>query len=329
MIGPSSLVLGEKVGALGLAGLESAGQRELRVDTIDTVDGIEVFDAGDLEASGGTLAGRDRGIGKEVLPDAEPASTILGVDLVLVAEPVAVPPPEGGGVVNTNSIDHLDLETSTLKSVDDEAQRSRSVGTGEDVFVHEQTPGEILKLPCLAETSDLEKEDTIVLKHIVDLTEEATQVTNTDVLSHLETSNLVVTTRGNGDLAVVHAEDLGLILLDTNAPETVVAPGSLVATECDPSDVSTVVGRGELGEGTPTAADVEHLLALLKADLLANNSHLVVLELLESLLLVNVGDDTGSVDHAWAKEPAVEVVAAVVVVTDLLLVWKECQLDSY
>ena len=176
-------------------------------------------------------------------------------------------------------------------------------------------------MPCLTETSDLKEEDTIVLKHIVDLAEEATQVTNTDVLGHLKTGNLIVTASGDRDFAVVHAENLGLILRDTDSPKTVVTPGSLVATECDTSDVSTIVARGELGQSTPTAANVEHLLALLEANLLANNSHLVVLKLLESLLLVNVGDDTGSVDHAWAKEPAVEVVAAVVVVSDLLLVW--------
>lgn len=313
-------VLGEEVGALGLARIKRTRQGELVVDSVDTVDSVEVLDAGDLEASGGTLARGDRGVGKEVLPDAEPASTVLGVDLVLVAEPVTVPPPEGGGVVDTDGVGHLDLETSTLEGVDDKAERSRGVGTGEDVFVHEQTPGEVLKLPCLAKTSDLQEEDTVVLEHVVNLTEEATQVTNTNVLSHLETGDLVIATGRNRDFTVVHAEDLRLILLNTNAPETVVTPGSLVATECDTSDVSTVVGRSELGKSTPAAANVEHLLALLQADLLANNSHLVVLELLERLLLVDVGDDTRGVNHAWAEEPAVEVVTAVVVVAYLLLV---------
>ena len=222
--------------------------------------------------------------------------------------------------MDTNGVNHLDLETSTLEGVDDETQRSGGVSTGENVFVHEQTPGEVLELPCLTKTSDLKEEDTIVLEHVVNLTEEATQVTNTDVLGHLETGNLVVATSGDRDLAVIHTENLGLVLLDTNSPETVVTPGSLIATKGDTSNVSTVVGGSELGESTPTATNVEHLLALLKTDLLANDSHLVVLKLLESLLLVDIGDDTGSVDHAWAKEPAVEVVTAVVVVSYLLLV---------
>jgi hypothetical protein len=221
----------------------------------------------------------------------------------------------------TDSINHLDLKSSTLEGVDDETEGSRGVGTGKDVFVHEETPGEVLKLPCLAETSNLEEEDTIVLQHLVDLAEEGTQVTDTDVLSHLEAGDLVVAAGGKGNVAVVHAEDVGLVLLNARLPEAVVAPSSLVAAERDTRDVSTVVDGGEAGECAPSAANVEHLLALLDANLLADNGHLVVLELLEALLLVDVGDDAGSVDHAWAEEPAVEIVAAVVVVADLLFVW--------
>lgn len=315
-----SNVLGEEVGLLGFAGLQSPRQRELSVDTIDTVDSVEVLHAGNLEASGGTLAGSDRGVSKEVLPDAVPAGTVLGVNLVLVAQPITVPPPESSRIVNANRVDHLDLETSTFKSVDDETKGSGCVCAREDVLVHEQTPSEVLKLPCLAKTSDLQEEDTVVLKHVVDLSEEATQVTNTDVLSHLETCDLVVTTSGDWDFAVVHAENPRLVLLDTSPPETAVTPGSLVAAECDTSDVSTVVDGSEFGESTPAAANVEHLLALLDADLLADDGHFVVLELLESLLAVDVGNDTGSVDHAWTKEPAVEIITAVVVVSDLLFI---------
>jgi hypothetical protein len=35
----------------------------------------------------------------------EPALTVLGVDGVRVSEPVAVPSPEGGGVVHSDSVD--------------------------------------------------------------------------------------------------------------------------------------------------------------------------------------------------------------------------------
>lgn len=42
----------------------------------------------------------------------------------------------------------------------------------------------------------------------------------------------------------------------------------------------------------------------LEVKLAAYNSEFVILELLKSLLGVGVEDDTGSVDHTWAKEPS-------------------------
>jgi hypothetical protein len=53
--------------------LEELRQAVLRLDTIHTVDGVQVLDKGDLEACCGTLAGRDRGVGKEVLPNLSPS----------------------------------------------------------------------------------------------------------------------------------------------------------------------------------------------------------------------------------------------------------------
>ena len=171
----------------------------------------------------------------------------------------------------TDGVNHLDFKTSTLERIDDETKRSRSVGTREDVFVHEETPGEVLELPSLTETSDLEEEDTIVVEHVVNLAEERAQVADTDVLGHLETGNLVVATRRKGNITVVHAENVGLALFDARLPEAVVAPSSLVATESDTSDVSAVVDGGEPGKSSPTAANVEHLLALLQADLFTDD----------------------------------------------------------
>jgi hypothetical protein len=251
---------------------------------------------------------------------AEPAVAVLGLDLVLVAEPVAVPPPQSSRVVDADGVDHLDLEAGTLESVDDEAEGSRGVGAGEDVFVHEETPGEVLKLPGLAETGNLQEEGTVILEHVVDLAEESTQVTDTNVLSHLETGDLVVATGGDRDLTVIHAQNPGLVLLDASPPEATVTPSSLVAAKSNTGNVGAVVDRGKLGEGTPAAADIEHLVALLDANLLADDGHLVVLELLERLLLVDVGNNTRGVDHARTEEPAVEVITAVVVVADLLFV---------
>lgn len=222
--------------------------------------------------------------------------------------------------MNANGVNALDLKTGTLEFVDNEAKGSASVGTGEDVLVHEKTPDEILVLPRLAETSDLQEEDTVIIKHVVDLGQEAGEVAHTDVLSHLKTGDLLVASGDTGSITVVQAVNAALRVFDTGVAETIVTPGSLVTTKSDTSNVSAIVDRSVLGQGTPATAKVENGVARLKTNLLANNGKLVVLELLKSLLSVDVTDQTGGVDHARAQEPSVEVVASVVVVTDLFLI---------
>lgn len=251
---------------------------------------------------------------------AEPSLAVLGLDLLTVAHPVTVPPPESGRVVNANGVNALDLKTGTLEFVDNEAKRSASVGTGEDVLVHEKTPDEILVLPRLAETSNLQEEDTIVIKHVVDLGQEAGEVAHTDVLSHFKTGDLLVASGNTWSITVVQAVDAALRVFDTGIAETIVTPGSLVTTKSDTSNVSAIVDRSVLGQGTPATAKVQNGVARLKTNLLANNGKLVVLELLKSLLFVDVTDQTGGVDHARTQEPSVEVVASVVVVADLFLI---------
>ena len=93
----------------------------------------------------------------------EPSVTILGLNLLAVCHPVSVPSPESGGVMDTDSINALDLKTSTFKLVDEESKRSRRVSTWENILVHEKTPDEILVLPALTETSNLEEEDTVIV----------------------------------------------------------------------------------------------------------------------------------------------------------------------
>lgn len=282
--------------------------------------GVDVLDQSDLEASGTALARDDGGVGKEVLPDTEPSLAVLGLNLVAVGHPVTVPPPEGSRVVNTDGIDVLDLETSPLQLVDNPAERSRSVSTRENVLVHEKTPGEILVLPSLTETSVLKEEDTIIVKHVVNLLQEATEVADTNVLRHLKTGDLLVATLRNGNITVIHAENLALLLGDAGLAHAAVTPSGLVAAKSDTGDMGAILLTGKASKSTPTTANIKHRVTLVEANLLANDSKLVVLELLKSLLAVDVGDDTRSVDHAGAKEPAVEVITTVVVVTDLLLV---------
>lgn len=222
--------------------------------------------------------------------------------------------------MDANGVNGTDLETSLLELINVPAERSRGISTRENVLVHEETPDQVLVLPALTETGELEDSDTIIIEHVVDLLHETLEMTDTDVLGHLETGDLVVLALGDGDITVVHAQNLALLLGNASGAESLVTPSGLVTAESDTSSLDTIVDTGEAGEGTPAAADVEQSLAFLEVSLLANNGKLVILELLESLLLVGVRDDTGSVDHARAEEPGVEVITAVIVVADLLLI---------
>jgi hypothetical protein len=109
--------------------------------------------------------------------------------------------------VNTENVDVGDLESDTLETADDPVEGAGSVGSGEDVLVHEETPVrrrefgsapvcwsgvrgdekrdaplEVLVLPGRTDTGDLEDEDTIVLEVVVDVAEEGVVTTDTDVL---------------------------------------------------------------------------------------------------------------------------------------------------
>lgn len=251
---------------------------------------------------------------------AEPALSVLGLDLVTVAHPVPIPAPEGSRVVHTDGVDSLDLKASSLKAVHNETKRGTGIGTGEDVLVHEETPDQVLVLPRLAETGDLQEESTVVVKHVIDLRQESREVADTDVLSHLETGDVLISTLNTRSIPVITADDAALILLNTSLAEAVVTPGSLVAAESDTGDMSAVVSGGVLGEGSPSAAKIKDLVTGLDANLLTNDSQLVVLELLEALFLVDITDDTGGVNHAGTEEPSVEIITSIVVITDLLLV---------
>lgn len=135
-------------------GLAGSSDAVLGVNSFDTVGGVDVLDKGNLEAGSTTLAGSDSRRSEEVFPDlheiislsmvaprkithSEPLLSVLGLDLLTVAHPVTVPAPEGGGVMDANGVNTLDLKTSALEVVDNKSERSASVGTGKDVLVHE------------------------------------------------------------------------------------------------------------------------------------------------------------------------------------------------
>ena len=250
----------------------------------------------------------------------EPPLSVLGLHLLTVANPVAVPAPEGSRIMYTNGINTLNLKASSLKSVDDESKRSASIGARENVLVHEKTPDKILVLPGLAETSNLQEENTVIVKHVVNLRQECGEVADTDVLRHLETGDFLVASRNPGRIAVIGTNDTALRLINASFAKAVVTPGSLVTTESDTSDVGTIVNRRVFGERTPATAKVKDRITGLNTNLLTNNSHLVILQFFEGFFPVDVANQTGRVDHAGAQEPGVEVITSVVVVTHLFLI---------
>jgi hypothetical protein len=69
------------------------------------VRGVQVLLHHNLEASSATLARSDDRPCKEELPDSEPAIAVLGLHGIEVAKPVAVPTPEGRGVVDADGVD--------------------------------------------------------------------------------------------------------------------------------------------------------------------------------------------------------------------------------
>ncbi len=209
----------------------------------------------------------DGGRREEVEPDAVPAVTVLLHDLVLVADPVLVPAPEGGRVVDAEDVDVLDLEAGGLELIDDPAERAGGVGAGEDVLVHEETPDEVLVLPGGTETGDLEDEDAVVVEEVVDLTEVRAVAADADVLSHLEGDDLGVRAAAAGGVAEVCAEDAGAGGIAAVVEDALVAKLGLVLAEGDTGDIAAVVLVGEGAKGAPAAANVEEAIFRLEVEL--------------------------------------------------------------
>jgi len=230
--------------------------------------------------------------------------------------------------VNTDSVNILNLESGTLQGSNIVVQRGRGIGTREDIPVHEKTPDEILVLPGLSQSSDLQEENSVIVHHLVTLSQEASEMSNANVLSHLKAGDLVVFAFRDGDVTIIHAENVALLLGDTSLSKSVVTPSGLVASKSDTSSLCTIVDTGEFGQGSPTASDVQQPLASLEINLFADNGKLVILELFKRLFLIGIRDDSGSVDHAWAEEPAIEVITSVVVVSNLLLICQK-SLDCF
>lgn len=76
----------------------------------------------------------------------------------------------------------------------------------------QKTPDEILELPVGSDTGNLEDHQTIVGEEFVNFRQELAVSSDTDMLGHLETGDLVVVALLVGDLSVVFAQNstLGL-----------------------------------------------------------------------------------------------------------------------
>ena len=88
-------------------------------------------------------------------------------------------------------------------------------------------------MPVGSETGDLEDHQSVVSKELVDLSEKSAVSSDTDVLGHLETRDLVVVALLVGDLSVVLAENSALGLGDTVRSETFSTKRGLVSSEGD------------------------------------------------------------------------------------------------
>lgn len=78
---------------------------------------------------------------EEVCPNPVPLLSVRFDHVVLVGDPVIVPPEESSGVMDAEDVDVLDFEPSTFDLGYDPRESARGVSTGEDPSVHVETPG--------------------------------------------------------------------------------------------------------------------------------------------------------------------------------------------
>ena len=249
------------------------------------------------------------------MPDAEPALAVLRENRGAVAQPVVVPVSDRQAVVRAHVFDRVRLPARLLHRRQHRRRTQARVGAREDVLVHEQAPDQIFGTQSTAQSSPLQVEQPVVSQKIGDVAVERLEALDADVFHHFEAGDLVVGARGS--IAVVEAEHAGAVR-DAPVLRPLVAELRLPLGNRHAGRVGAVRARGVARERSPAAADVEEPFAALQLQLLADEVHLVVLRLLQRL--AGVQEERRRVDHAVAEEPAVEVVAAIVVLADDALV---------
>ena len=101
---------------------------------------IQILVQCQLEHRAGSVPRNDDCAREEVHPDLVPPLTVRGDHLVLVGNPVPVPPEEGRGIVDAKDIDVLDFEPGVLDLRHDPRERARSISCGEDPTVDIESP---------------------------------------------------------------------------------------------------------------------------------------------------------------------------------------------
>lgn len=131
--------------------------RGVILDTFNPVICVQVLVEGDLEYGSTPLTADDGAVGKEEDPDSVPLLAVGFDYILLVFDPVLIPPVDSSGVVNAEDINVFDFKTcpfqlwivSHVCSVfvikmtclaDDPTKRTGSIRTREDVLVHEEAP---------------------------------------------------------------------------------------------------------------------------------------------------------------------------------------------
>lgn len=84
-------------------------------DTLNAMEGIQVFVKRNLEDRGTTLSADDDTVRKEERPDPIPPLAVSLDDSLLIANPVLVPAIDGGRIVNTKDVNVLDFKAGTLE----------------------------------------------------------------------------------------------------------------------------------------------------------------------------------------------------------------------
>lgn len=109
----------------------------------DAMISVKVLVQSELENCRAAMAGNDNRPSKEEGPNAEPTLAILGNHLFSVGEPVVIPVKDRGRIVDAEDVDILHFKASCLEVTYNPAKRSTSIGTRENVLVHEKAPVEI------------------------------------------------------------------------------------------------------------------------------------------------------------------------------------------